>query len=46
MLASIPKTGIEQPFMKDRPRFIEETKEFEPTHCMNVRTFASSNKDI
>lgn len=32
----VPKTGIEHPFMKERPRFIENQKEFEPIHCMNV----------
>lgn len=26
----LPRTGIEQPFMKDRPRFKETNKEFEP----------------
>lgn len=35
----IPKSGIEQPFMRDRPRFKENHKEFEPIHCMNVRIF-------
>lgn len=29
-------TGIEYPFMKERPKFKEITKEFEPIHCMNV----------
>jgi hypothetical protein len=33
----LPRTGIEQPFMRDRPRFKETHKEFEPTHTMNVR---------
>ena len=33
----MPRTGIEQPFMRDRPRFKETHKEFEPTHTMNVR---------
>lgn len=28
----LPKTGIEQPFMRDRPRFKETHKEFEPIH--------------
>ena len=26
----LPRTGIEQPFMKDRPRFKETHKDFEP----------------
>ena len=33
---NLPRTGIEQPFMTTRPKFLEENKEFEPTHCMNV----------
>jgi len=32
----LPRTGIEQPFMKDRPRFKEDHKEFEPIQEMNV----------
>lgn len=33
---NLAKTGIEYPYMKDRPRFKEDHKEFEPIHCMNV----------
>jgi len=33
----LPRTGIEQPFMRDRPRFKETHKEFEPTNHVNVR---------
>jgi len=40
----MPKTGIEQPFMKERPRFKETHKEFEPIHCMNVRLVIISFK--
>jgi hypothetical protein len=32
----LPRTGIEQPFMRDRPRFKETHKEFEPTNQVNV----------
>lgn len=28
----LPRTGIEYPFMAERPRFIETHKEFEPVH--------------
>ena len=31
----IPKTGIEQPYMKDRPKFRENSKEFEQIAHMN-----------
>jgi hypothetical protein len=42
----LPRTGIEQPFMKDRPRFKETHKEFEPTHTMNVRTDINENLNL
>lgn len=32
----LPRTGIEQVFARDRPRFNENHKEFEPIHQMNV----------
>ena len=28
----LPKTGIEQPFLRDRPRFKDTCKDFEPIH--------------
>ena len=35
----LPKTGIEQPMMKDRPRFIEMHREFERVAPLNVSIF-------
>lgn len=32
----LPRTGIEHPYMKQRPKFNENHREFEPIHCMNV----------
>jgi len=32
---ALPKTGIEQPFMTFKPKFRQDNKEFEPTHCMS-----------
>ena len=32
MPLKLPRTGIEQPFLKDRPRFREVCREFEPIH--------------
>ena len=31
----IPRTGIELPFIVDRPRFQMKQREFEPCHCSN-----------
>ena len=31
----LPRTGIDQPFLKDRPRFREVCREFEPIHQFN-----------
>ena len=31
-----PRTGIEQPFLRDRPRFKDVCKEFEPIHQYNA----------
>jgi len=31
----LPRTGIDQPFLKDRPRFKETCREFEPIHQFN-----------
>jgi hypothetical protein len=36
---NLPKTGIEHAYMKTRPRFSENHREFEPIHCMNVSYF-------
>lgn len=36
LLVALPKTGIEYIYSKERPRFKEEHREFEPVHCMNV----------
>lgn len=33
----LPKTGIDQPFLKDRPRFKDTCREFEPVHLFNVQ---------
>ncbi len=35
----LPRTGIEQPFMRDRPRFKETHKEFESINTLNVSYF-------
>lgn len=35
-LKYLPRTGIEQPFMIQPPKFIENQKEFEPIAHMNV----------
>lgn len=40
----LPRTGIEYPFMKERPRFKEDNKEFEPIHCMSVRVYFKSDR--
>jgi len=32
----LPRTGIEQPFLKDRPRFKDTCKDFEPIHKFNT----------
>lgn len=31
----LPRTGIEQPFMSERPRFNDRCREFEPIHPYN-----------
>lgn len=28
----LPRTGIDQPMLKERPRFKEQCREFEPIH--------------
>lgn len=33
----LPKTGIEQPMLRERPRFKETCREFEPVHQFNVQ---------
>ena len=38
-----PRTGIEQVFLSDRPRFIEATREFERLANVNVSLFHSSS---
>ena len=36
--AVIPRTGIEQAFLKDRPKFKQaQQREFEPINQLNVR---------
>ena len=32
----LPRTGIEQPFLRDRPRFKDVCKDFEPIHQYNT----------
>ena len=32
----LPRTGIEQPFLRDRPRFKEFCSNFEPIHQFNT----------
>ena len=32
----LPRTGIDQPFIKERPRFREVCREFEPIHQFNT----------
>ena len=32
----LPRTGIDHPFMIERPRFIKEHKEFEPINMNQV----------
>ena len=32
----LPRTGIDQPFLKERPRFREVCREFEPIHQFNT----------
>jgi len=34
-MTKVPKTGIDQPFMRDRPRFKDTCREFEPIHQFN-----------
>jgi hypothetical protein len=36
---NLPRTGIEQPFMRDRPKFKETHKEFEATYQVNVSVY-------
>lgn len=31
----LPRTGIDQPFMRDRPRFGDRCRDFEPIHPFN-----------
>jgi len=40
----LPRTGIEQPFMRDRPKFKDTHKEFEATHQMNVSKYFVNNR--
>lgn len=35
----VPRTGIDQPFMIQAPKFIETTKEFERNANVNVSLF-------
>lgn len=35
-VAKLPRTGIEQPFLSDRPRFKDLCKDFEPIHQFNT----------
>jgi hypothetical protein len=35
-LIKLPRTGIEQPFMKEIPRFIDTHREFERIAVVNV----------
>ena len=39
----LPKTGIEHPFMAERPRFKELCREFEPVHQFNVSNYILYN---
>jgi hypothetical protein len=34
-IAKLSRTGIDQPFMRDRPRFKDTCREFEPIHQFN-----------
>lgn len=35
MPTKLPRTGIDQPFLRDRPRFKENCREFEQIHQFN-----------
>ena len=34
-ITKLARTGIDQPYMRDRPRFKETCREFEPIHQFN-----------
>ena len=38
-MTQLPKTGIEYPYMRDRPKFINNHKDFEPCYSYNVNIF-------